>query len=256
MEGFALHTKFSSFEDLTPAVLASLQREAPGTPIAVAGQLRLEGNGKGWAKEGVNLGVSFNELEMPVSYTLNSDCRGTISLNVCPTGTCTESSSITAASDGSDIRWLNTVPQTTIKGFMKRVSSRPETHHCSTSMVAGTYRFDTSWFPIWSTEDNNPISFDVLFATAGITKIERDGSSSWTDAFSLAGININPRNYSGNFSINDDCSGVIAGVAGVYVSPEGRRFVLVSSVPGSVYNGWFDRQSRHRGEDDDDRDHD
>ena len=144
------------------------------------------------------------------------------------------------ASDGSEIRFINTVPGTTVKGLMRRVREGS----CSNATIASTYRFETSGFPIWwpgvSVNGKSKAYFDVPFATTGITVIQADGSASWADAWSLGGMNA-PRTYNVPFSLNADCTGT-GGLANIYVSVDGAIFVMVSSQLYVPYTGWFDRQ--------------
>lgn len=244
MDGFLLSTKVPLFQAMTPAVTAGLQNEAPGTPVSAAGLLILNGDGTGTVQETVNLSFSVSTVNRTVNYSLGNDCRGTIALSICPKGACSDSSAIVADSKGEDIRFLNTVPGTSIKGFMNRVPDRSPGQSCSLATVAGaTYRFDTGGFSVWSNGNGGKASFDVPFNTAGIVNIAGDGSSVWLDAFTLAGNVLDPRGpYSAQFSINADCSGMLVEGAAIYTGADGKRFVLVSSVPGAVYNGRFDRQ--------------
>ena len=216
---------------------------APGpnaltTDMAAAGIMRLQG-GVGTATESTSIAGQLQQRTVQVTYNVDADCRGTLSLRYC-TDQCAgvDVRNLTVSSDGGSAFFLNAVANTSITGEMHKAPSG----ECNAGTLTGTYRYLSSGSGLNGMGNAAPSTSSATFKSAGLMEI----GGSIDDAMAFVG-QIIPRQFpAGAVSLRPDCTGELGGgtlnPARVYASPDGKQFVLLNWFPGTIVSAWNYKQ--------------
>src|SRR3954451_19567693 len=114
---------------------------ATTTDFAAVGIMRLNG-GNGVATESASNAGELSERTFPVTYSVDADCRGRLSLTYCPDkcSGAVDVRNLTFASDSSEGYFLNAIPNTSIVGELRKAVAG----NCGNSTITGAYRYITS----------------------------------------------------------------------------------------------------------------
>ena len=91
----------------------------PSAPFAAAGLATFSSNGTLSGADTASVGGLILNRTYTGTYTLNSNCTGTITLSFCPGG-CFGPANIVVALDESEILFINTIGGTTVLGNFKK----------------------------------------------------------------------------------------------------------------------------------------
>lgn len=89
-------------------------------PFAAAGIMAINGDGSLSGSDTASLTGNVLLRSYTGTYTVNSDCTGSMTLNFCPPGSCLGPANIVVSPDGSEFLFINTIHGATVLGQFRK----------------------------------------------------------------------------------------------------------------------------------------
>jgi len=210
----------------------------PAGDFAAVGLLRLN-NGSGTGVESSsNVGV-LGQRTFTITYKINDqDCSANTDLSYCPEnclGAIPGLNNLVMASDGSYAWFVNTVPNTSLTGELRKVPGG------ACTVLSGSYNQITSGAGLNGRGNAQPVASTARFASVGAAV----AGGSTQDIAAFGGLII-PRTYTNPAALNPDCTGELGvgslNPAKIYAAGDGSEAVVLNWFPGTIVSGWLRRQ--------------